>query len=170
MKQIVLNHEKVGILRNAPLIRHLCGHDLPLAARTNIRSRPTPPQLLRTTLSSYPAIGNVDLAVLRPEAQNPTHVTPLIAKLAAGLFRENLVVVGPPPQPLNPSIAQQEAKRRRAFLLACTNGERNRTKEIDFPRNERLREIYWKAVKISGTVYRVCCVTFQCGRVLRMIG
>ena len=41
-----------------------------------------------------PTIGNIDLAVLRPENQRPTHVTPRIATLAAGLFREQLIVLG----------------------------------------------------------------------------
>jgi hypothetical protein len=39
-------------------------------------------------------MGNLDLAVLRPENQRQTHVTSRIAELAAGLFREQLVVLG----------------------------------------------------------------------------
>ena len=39
-------------------------------------------------------MGNLDLAVLRPENQRPTHVTPRIAALATGLFREQLVILG----------------------------------------------------------------------------
>ncbi|KAI0296344.1 hypothetical protein B0F90DRAFT_1746816 [Multifurca ochricompacta] len=42
-------------------------------------------------------MGNPDIAVLRPENQRPTHVTPRIAALATGLFREQLVVLGRKP-------------------------------------------------------------------------
>ncbi|KAI0041890.1 hypothetical protein FA95DRAFT_636925 [Auriscalpium vulgare] len=54
---------------------------------------------------------DIDLAVLRPEHQNPTHVTPLIEKLAHGLFRESLVVVGD--RPARPDKAF-EARRKSA--------------------------------------------------------
>ncbi|KAH9013666.1 S-adenosyl-L-methionine-dependent methyltransferase [Lactarius hengduanensis] len=53
-----------------------------------VSSRRAPFRLLPTTM------GNLDLAVLRPENQRPTHVTPRIAELATGLFREQLVVLG----------------------------------------------------------------------------
>ena len=54
--------------------------------RVSLRNAPF--RLLPSTM------GNLDLAVLRPENQRPTHVTPRIAVLAAGLFREQLVVLG----------------------------------------------------------------------------
>ena len=38
-------------------------------------------------------VGSWDLAVLRPENQNTTHVTPLIDSLAQGWFHEHLHVV-----------------------------------------------------------------------------
>ncbi|EPQ59985.1 S-adenosyl-L-methionine-dependent methyltransferase [Gloeophyllum trabeum ATCC 11539] len=68
--------------------------------------------------------GSLDLAVLQPRNQNPTHVTPLIASLASGLFRERLVVVGPPPprkdrETIRRERAQEdEAKQRMLFLLS----------------------------------------------------
>jgi hypothetical protein len=61
-------------------------------------------------------VGNPDLAVLRPENQHQTHVTPRIAALAAGLFREQLVVLG----------RQLPAPRfRKGIGAKVSTGERN---------------------------------------------
>ena len=76
---------------------------------SSMSSRRAPFRLLPSTM------GNLDLAVLRPENQRPTHVTPLIAALAAGLFREQLVVLG-----RRPSAAP--VVRRRAGGLARSSG------------------------------------------------
>ena len=59
-------------------------------------------------------MGNIDLAVLRPENQRPTHVTPRIAALASGLFPEQLVILGRRPA--------APAMRRRAGGLAGGGG------------------------------------------------
>jgi DNA (cytosine-5)-methyltransferase 1 len=84
-------------LRNAPLLQLILNGSASLPIRrsqarqgqgSRVPLRSVPPRLLAST------IGNLDLAVLRPENQRPTQVTPRIAALAAGLFREQLVVLG----------------------------------------------------------------------------
>ncbi|KAJ7024401.1 S-adenosyl-L-methionine-dependent methyltransferase [Mycena alexandri] len=73
-------------------------------------------------------LGNPDLALLKPENQSPTHVTPLIAALAEGYFHEDLQVIGPRPRP--PNRVEIEAQKARAlqFLEACI--ARVRSQEI----------------------------------------
>jgi hypothetical protein len=64
-------------------------------------------------------VGNLDTSVLRPENQKPTHVTPRIAALATGLFREQLVVLGrklPPPRSWR-GTGTSVSKRERAILV-----------------------------------------------------
>ncbi|KAI9429370.1 hypothetical protein BJY52DRAFT_1345301 [Lactarius psammicola] len=64
-----------------------------------------------------PTMGNIDLAVLRPENQRPTHVTPRIAALAKGLFREQLVVLG-----RRPSAAPVTWRRAGKFAGSSVGG------------------------------------------------
>lgn len=65
-----------------------------------------PVRHLLTTSTPIPVIGNIDLLVLRPENQNNTVVTPHVAGLAQGLFKESLRVMGSksysPSQPPTP--------------------------------------------------------------------
>ncbi len=81
-----------------------------------------------------PTMGNLDLAVLRPENQRPTHVTPRIAALAAGLFREQLVVLG-----RRPSTAP--VTRRRAGEFAGTSGGGRRGGNAKEERSSLLRAV-----------------------------
>ena len=102
-------------------------------------SRSTPFRLLPSTM------GNLDLAVLRPENQRPTHVTPRIAALAAGLFREQLVVLGRRPSAVtrrsggrviwggNPKDERSSLLRAIAMAL-CPEG----TQSIEAPTRWRL--------------------------------
>ena len=62
-------------------------------------------------------MGNLDLAVLRPENQRQTHVTPRIAALATGLFREQLVVLG-----RRPSAAPVMRRRAGGFAGSSEGG------------------------------------------------
>ena len=99
--------------------------------------------------------GNLDLAVLRPENQNPTHVTPLIDTLALGLFREHFQVVGAAPKRMSAHELrhrQMKIRNRIGELLMRRLEDRP---VIDFPREERLDGQYWKAVKIGDELYRV---------------
>lgn len=106
-------------------------------------------------------LGNVDLAVLRPENQNPTHVTPLIATLTAGFFREMLVVVGPPPTPPNKDLVKQQ--ERQAFLRLCDlimkAARPKRTIRVRDDQRLKPRSYWVKAVEVDGETYAVCSFT-----------
>lgn len=115
------------------------------------RPRVPPPQYVNLTSLT----GNLDLLVLQPEKQNPTHVSALIDVLALGLFHEHLKVVGPPPKhPSKHTLKLQQAKMRLALTeLANRCIDDNTT--ISFPHNRRLREKYWSAVIVDGVTYEV---------------
>jgi DNA (cytosine-5)-methyltransferase 1 len=93
-------------LNNAPLLQLVLSVSGTVRGAASLpirRAHPRQGQGPRVSSHSAPfrllpsTMGNLDLAVLRPENQRPTHVTPRIAALAAGLFREQLVVLGRPP-------------------------------------------------------------------------
>ncbi|KAI0747841.1 S-adenosyl-L-methionine-dependent methyltransferase [Daedaleopsis nitida] len=109
-------------------------------------------------LQLHTRIGDLDLTVLRPENQKPTHVTPLIDRLAWGLFHERLQVVGPPTK----RFTNHELKQQRRDLLTRCLGDRPR---ISFPGNRRLRDQYWTAVSIDGEMYEIGdCVFVRAGQ------
>lgn len=97
--------------------------------------------------------GCKDIAVLRPENQNATHVTPRIAKLATGWFREQLVVVGPQPR-VEPGIPYDDLRKRVKEFLQRVSMRR----EIRFrPAEQRLRQgsRWLKYITIDGNDYAV---------------
>lgn len=145
-------------LRNAPLLRRI------LASPADNRSRSmTVSHLLRPPHHSrvhsrrapfrLPAtVGNPDLAVLRPENQHQTHVTPHIAALAAGLFREQLVVLGrqlPVPRfrkgiGTNVSTGERNVLVRALAMALCAEGTQNIEAPVDWrihPRRPFMRRI-----------------------------
>ncbi|TFK56344.1 S-adenosyl-L-methionine-dependent methyltransferase [Heliocybe sulcata] len=108
--------------------------------------------------------GNPDLAVLQPRNQNPTHVTPLIASLAANLFRERLIVVGPPPPRKDRAELQQEKeaekdKRDRLFYLLSRVRQQRRVVRLQKVRASR-------QVRMDQPVLRVDDVEYSIGDVL----
>ncbi|KAG6331286.1 hypothetical protein ID866_7799 [Astraeus odoratus] len=96
--------------------------------------------------------GNPDLAVLRPENQVPTHVTPRIAQLATGLFKERLRVVGRRPQPERSLPHPELTERVKGFLMRV-----NMRRRIEFRPQQRLRprSRYLKYLTIDGVDYAV---------------
>ena len=94
--------------------------------------------------------GNLDLDVLQPQNQNPTTVTPFIAYLSAGLFYEELHVLG---VKLKAQQTKPEIYSRKLHdLLIKAN---NSVDIIDFAQHERLQDQYWKAVQINELIYEV---------------
>jgi DNA (cytosine-5)-methyltransferase 1 len=96
-----------------------------------------------------------DLAVLRPENQNATYVTPRIAKLATGWFRERLVVVGPPPR-VDPKIPYHDdlLKRVKEFVQRVSM-----RREIQYrPAEQRIHPSsrWLKYITVDGNNYAVC--------------
>src|SRR5579863_2282806 len=95
----MLDDSTARTLRGTPLLRFILTSQTGIGGRSVSASLPLrhhPPRVhARRAPSRLPvALGNLDIAVLRPENQHPTHVTPRIAALATGLFREQLVVLG----------------------------------------------------------------------------
>lgn len=98
--------------------------------------------------------GSKDLAVLRRENQNVTHVTPRIAKLATGWFRERLVVAGPPPL-ADPAIPHDDLlKLVKEFVQRVSMPS-----EIRYcPAEQRIRpDSRWLTyITVDGNDYAVC--------------
>ncbi|KAJ7776611.1 S-adenosyl-L-methionine-dependent methyltransferase [Mycena maculata] len=141
-----------GKLQRSPLIEELlCSlpHDHAPARLPRPRSRrqfPTPTFL-----------GNPDLALLKPENQSPTHVTPLIYKLATGYFDEGLQVVGP--EPMSPTKAEVEMERAKAlqFLKDCVEKVRSPIKRVALSTDARRPGWsggYMKEAKVGDDVYQ----------------
>ena len=110
-------------------------------------------------LPKYKAlIGNLDLAVLKAENQNPTHVTPRIAALAQGLVREELVVVGPPPPARNKDLLQIENKRAYDHLCQLIVKAKKKVKDIDYKKGDRaaVHSEFYRAVEVEKEIYQVC--------------
>ncbi|TFK42046.1 S-adenosyl-L-methionine-dependent methyltransferase [Crucibulum laeve] len=101
-----------GRIRNSPVIRRLLRR-APAPSQRNHTPRVDGPRN-RQAPKNRAMIGNPDLAVLKPENQNTTRVSPRIAALSEGLIREVLDVVGPPPVREDKAIVQ--AREKRAFL------------------------------------------------------
>jgi hypothetical protein len=102
-------------------------------------------------------IGNPDLAVLKTENQNPTHVTPCIATLAQGLVREELVVVGPPPLARNKDLLQTENQRAYDHLCRLIVKAKKKIKDIDYKKEDRVsvHSEFYRAVEVEKEIYRV---------------
>ena len=102
-------------------------------------------------------MGNPDLAVLKAENQNPTHVTPRIAALAQGLVREELVVVGPPPPPRNKDLLQIENKKAYEHLCRLIVKAKKEIKDIDYKKEDRVsvHSEFYRAVEVEKEIYRV---------------
>ncbi|KAI0324519.1 S-adenosyl-L-methionine-dependent methyltransferase [Cubamyces sp. BRFM 1775] len=123
------------------------------SSTTQLVRRAPPPALIDLASLS----GNLDLVVLRPEKQNPTHVSPLIDSLALGLFHEHLKVVGP--RQRRPGKAalkrQQNLMTIALFDLIHRAGEPEHKVSVKFPADRRLFDQYWAAVVVDGETYEV---------------
>lgn len=105
---------------------------------------------------------NIDLAVLKDENQTTTHITPRIAKLAQGLFREEIEVVGPPPPPINKARTESERRQQYNRLKALYAQAKKLKKNIDYKKEDRIsvQDDSYKAVQIEGIVYNVSRFSF----------
>lgn len=169
-------------LRSAPLLRRIlaiptdsggrsitASHHLRPRHHSRINSRRAPFRLPAT-------VGNPDIAVLRPENQHPTHVTPRIAALAAGLFREQLVVLGRQLPALRlrkgPSSSVSKGERDalvQALAMAlCAEGTQSIEAPVDWrvhPRRPFMHRVALCDVRglIPKIVFEVRCFAL-CGR------
>lgn len=144
-------------IRNVPIMSHILGSNGARAPATQPR-RAQAPGPRHPSLSFMNLQGpNVDLAVLRPENQNRTHVTPLIDQLASKLFREQLVIVGPRPRPVD----KEEVLRRKTQLRARLQSLLEKgpdTKKPYFSAADQLRDEYWRKVLIREAWYNVSSI------------
>ncbi|KAI0368858.1 S-adenosyl-L-methionine-dependent methyltransferase [Pilatotrama ljubarskyi] len=145
------------IVLAAPFVQHLlaqrsASHVQSVTIPQHPRHIPGPHSVNNAALS-----GNLDLAVLRPHAQNPTHVSPLIDSLAMGLFHEHLKVVGPPPKHPSQAVLKQQNDAMLTEVLRMLNRAKEPEENISvqFPYNCRLDGQYWGAVIIDGNKYEV---------------
>ena len=116
------------------------------------RTGPRNKHLPKSKLSS-----NLDLAVLKVENQNPTHVTPRIAALADGLVRETLEVVGPRAPTRKQDLLQLEKKKAYDYLCRLIAKAKKEIKDIDYKKEDRVsvHSEFYKAVEVEKEVYRV---------------
>ena len=100
---------------------------------------------------------NQDLAVLKVENQNPTHVTPRIAALAEVLVREKLVVVGPRDPARNKDLLHLGKKRAYDYLCRFIVKAKKGTKDVDYKKEDRVsvHSEFYKAVEVEKEIYRV---------------
>ncbi|KAH7927250.1 S-adenosyl-L-methionine-dependent methyltransferase [Leucogyrophana mollusca] len=121
-------------LRNSTVIRHLLLREPPPLPKGRIKAVPRRP--------ADSGKGKVE----------QTRVTPRIAKLAAGLFREEFGIVGPPPKPEAPS-PQQDLLIRRLRTFVEKSAKRNR--KIQFRPEQRLRprSRWLKSIIIDAITY-----------------
>lgn len=138
-----LDDSTARTLRSTSLLQHILVSRPGIGGRSITASLPLRQQQRqrmypRRVPSRLPAtVGNIDLAVLRPENQHPTHVTPRIAALATGLFREQLVVLGrrlPPPRSRMGTRANISKRERGSLMNAlamalCAEG----TQKVEAP-------------------------------------
>jgi DNA (cytosine-5)-methyltransferase 1 len=154
---VLSSREDGPALSSLPFLEHL------LALQPNVRHprQQSMPILYQRPL---PLVGNLDVAVLRPEMQNPTHVTPLIASLAAGLIREQLVVVGPRPVPDMDQAAQEREVHAKLRRLLEKRMKPKRRTVIEFQPAERLKRtsVFYRSVHLDGIKYSVC-LYWACG-------
>lgn len=153
--------ENADVLRNSPLLRHILRKAAPTTS-TSAKPRHVIHQVNHhPPLQPKGILGNPDLAVLRPENQSSTHVTPRIGAMARGYFKGDLIVVGPPPKLIDNDLVERNQRRlfvRVQNMLAMANTAK---RKIAFPR-EHLTErgSRWaNAVEIDGIVYRVSSVS-----------
>lgn len=138
-----------------PFVRHI------------LRNAPASNDILRPTREKGPKrkpapmrkglVGNPDLAVLKAENQTSTRVTPRIAKLAQGLFREELMVVGGAPPPINKAEEESNMKKMFARLRQLILRTLKAKKKINYTKNDRISVMadLYSAVEVEGTTYRV---------------
>ena len=142
---------------SAPFVRYLLSAaPAPDGRRRNFtRTGPRNKHLPKSKVSS-----NLDLAVLKAENLNPTHVTPRIAALAYGLVREELVVVGPRAPARNQDILQLEMKKAHDYLCQLIAKAKKEIKDIDYKKEDRVsvHSEFYKAVEVEKEIYRVCII------------
>lgn len=142
---------------SAPFVRYLLSA-APASDGRRRKSTRTGPR--NRYLPKSKVLSNLDLAVLKVENQKATHVTPLIAALAEGLVREELVVVGPRAPTRNQDLFQLERKKAYDYLCRLIAKAKKEIKDVDYKKEDRVsvHSEFYKAVEVEKEIYRVCMI------------
>ncbi|KAK2464749.1 hypothetical protein APHAL10511_003167 [Amanita phalloides] len=143
-------------LKSTPIVRHILRKASPISVSVRHRANELQPRI-RQPQHNRALLGNPDLAVLKPENQNVTHVTPRIAELIQGFVREEIYVIGARP-PL-PDKKQIEVLEQNAYARLCSLIRRAHTtkKSIDWNKEDRLvpGSDYVRSMNIDDQKYHV---------------
>lgn len=84
-------------------------------------------------------------------------MTPRIARLAQGLIREEVEVIGPPPPAINKAQVESEKKRQYLTLKALYAQAKKARKKVDYKKEDRVSVVddMYKAAEVDGVVYNV---------------
>jgi DNA (cytosine-5)-methyltransferase 1 len=150
-------------IKSVPFVRHITRQVVSDQTNRSPRRHQARGPRNKHLPKSRATVGNVDLAVLKAENQNTTHVTPRIAKLAQGLFREEIEVVGPPPPPINKAQVENEKKRQYLTLKALYGQAKKARKKVDYKKEDRISvsNDTYKSVQVDGVVYNVSNSRFE---------
>jgi hypothetical protein len=156
IKNAVEEHEAAEDLLKVPFLAHVLRRVLPHLVPANMRRRQPPRRRLNVNLTS---LNRIDIAVLLPENQARTRVTPLIESLAAPYFQDFSVVGPQPPRPDRKLLQKQKrlaSSRLRTLVEKCWKSRRT----VSFTREQRLspRSNWLQAVSIDGEQYEVIIV------------
>ncbi|KXN85700.1 DNA (cytosine-5)-methyltransferase 1A [Leucoagaricus sp. SymC.cos] len=151
-------------IRHVPAISHIL-RSVP-QPRTRAR-RPHlhgPASRLRIHAGLLVDLRNPDLAVLKPENQNPTHVTPLIASLARGFVNEELVVIGPPPaKGPDDTMLNKERMAQLSMLWRLIERAKRGMLDVDWKKEDRItpRSNYLRKISVGGESYKCPLLTLN---------
>ncbi|PFH48401.1 hypothetical protein AMATHDRAFT_5836 [Amanita thiersii Skay4041] len=158
LQTIVQGLEEYNRLKTVPIIKRL----LREASSQPSRIRKLRPSLSkprnRLPHNNLAFSGNLDLAVLSPENQNVTCVTPHIAALAEGLVQEELIVVGPRPPMWDKAEVEYQERKALAHLRSLIKRAKSmHRRNIDWRKQDRVapRSDYVTTMKIDGEYYHI---------------
>lgn len=155
-------------VRRVPAISHILQHAPPRTLNPLSRSSTSRglsslhnhlhgPNRLKTYYGLTVGTRNPDINVLKPENQNPTNVTPLIASLAKGYVNEELIVVGPPPKKVDEMAIEQQRRKVLGVLWKLIERARSGMLDVDWKKEDRInpRSNYLRRVWVGGEAYKV---------------
>ncbi|TFY63292.1 hypothetical protein EVJ58_g3345 [Rhodofomes roseus] len=155
-----------GRLKRVPAVRQLLEGKVPISRLSMPEAIPAASTgRQHRQLGNHPRIfhqvNNIDLAVLRPENQNPTRVTPLIEQLARGWFNERLFVVGAKLPEEHREIEANRAhlwmrQRLGEYIERQMSKKESKKKRFDsYANGDRIVDEFWGAVLVDGVKYSV---------------
>ncbi|KAF8963951.1 S-adenosyl-L-methionine-dependent methyltransferase [Flammula alnicola] len=134
IRDAIIEEPDLSKITAVPFVKHIFKRAPPIVDKTRPARRNGPKVKVQP---KKPLSGNLDLAVLKPENQSTTCVTPRIAKLAEGYFHEEIMVVGSAPPAINKAAEEAKQKKDRD-LLSKLILELQKEKKINYNKANRL--------------------------------